>query len=76
MTGMGDAGAGDGVTVEVLRGNPTEEELAALVAVVGAAYQDEVSAAVVEDEIVRSAWDVSARALRRPLRRELGWRAG
>lgn len=74
MTATGEAAAGDGgITVEVVRGNPTEDELAALIAVVGIAYQTEVDGAVVQDAPARSAWAVSARGLREPLRRELGW---
>ncbi|WP_460774789.1 acyl-CoA carboxylase epsilon subunit [Microbacterium sp. GXF7504] len=59
--------------IEVKRGNPTEDELAAVMAVVGAAYQQERQAAVAEDECVRDGWAVSQRGLRRPLRREFGW---
>ncbi|MCX6501973.1 MAG: acyl-CoA carboxylase epsilon subunit [Microbacterium sp.] len=58
--------------IDVPRGNPTAEELAAVVAVVGAAYAQERSAAVVDDD-QRSSWHVSQRSLRQPLRRELGW---
>ncbi|MPS75278.1 MAG: acyl-CoA carboxylase subunit epsilon [Microbacterium sp.] len=59
--------------IEVKRGNPTEDELAAVMAVVGAAYQQERQAAVAEDECVRDGWAVSQRGLRQPLRREFGW---
>jgi len=59
--------------IEVRRGNPTEEEIAAVIAVVGAAYQQEVEDAVVPDEHRRTAWAISQRGLRRPLRREFGW---
>jgi hypothetical protein len=58
--------------IDVPRGNPTDEELAAIVAVVGTAYAQEASAAVAP-ETRRSAWRLSQRALRQPLRRELGW---
>ncbi|ALJ19366.1 acyl-CoA carboxylase subunit epsilon [Microbacterium sp. No. 7] len=60
--------------VEVLRGAATPEEIAAVIAVVSEAYRVEEAGAVAEDTAGRSAWEVSARALRRPLRRELGWR--
>ena len=66
----------DHVTIEVLRGAPTEEELAALIAVVSEAYAGEAAEAVADDAPTRSAWAVSARALRQPLRRELGWVRG
>ena len=65
--------ADSGVTVDVQRGMPTEEELAALIAVVSEAYVGEAAEAVAEDEAVRSAWSVTQRGLREPLRRELGW---
>lgn len=63
----------DAVRVDVLRGEPTAEELAAVVAVVTEAYEREASDAVAEDEPRPSAWQVSARALRPPLRRDIGW---
>ena len=61
------------ISVEVLRGQPTEDELAALVAVVTEAYAEEASHAVADDPPKRSAWSVSQRALRQPLPRELRW---
>nr|WP_218853341.1 acyl-CoA carboxylase subunit epsilon [Microbacterium immunditiarum] len=61
------------ISVEVLRGHPAEEELAALVAVVTEAYTEEASHAVANDRPTRSAWSVSQRPLRQPLPRELGW---
>lgn len=73
MTGRDDAADDVGITVEVLRGQPTEEELAALIAVVTEAYDREASAALADDEVVRSAWSVSARSLRPPLRRDVRW---
>ncbi|MFC8681059.1 acyl-CoA carboxylase subunit epsilon [Microbacterium ureisolvens] len=65
-----DAG---GVKIDVLRGTPTEEELAALIAVVSEAYTGEAAEAVAPDDARRSGWSLSQRALRRPLDRELGW---
>jgi hypothetical protein len=59
--------------VEVLRGNPTDDELAALVAVVSTAYAEEAADALAEDEQQGSAWSLSQRGLRRPLPREGGW---
>jgi len=59
--------------VRVRRGEPTADELAAVVAVVTEAYQREADEALAEPEPRPSAWQVSARALRQPLRREIGW---
>lgn len=61
------------VRVDVLRGDPTPEELAAVMAVVTEAYQREAADALAEAAPRPSAWQVSARALRAPLRREIGW---
>ncbi|GAA3631793.1 hypothetical protein GCM10022200_13420 [Microbacterium awajiense] len=61
--------------IDVLRGEPTDEELAALIAVVGEAYAQEAATAVADDAPTRSAWSVSQRTLRHPLPRELGWRS-
>lgn len=66
----------DGITVDVLRGAPTDLELAALVAVVSEAYVEEAAAAVADETAVRSAWSVSQRSFREPLRREVGWTRG
>ncbi len=71
MTAAEDSAAED-IRVEVLRGSPTEEELAALIAVVTEAYAAEAAQAVA-DAPKRSAWELSRRALRQPLRRDLGW---
>ena len=59
--------------IDVLRGNPTPEELAAAVAVVSESYRSEAAAAVADEGHRRSAWEISARSLRQPLRREVGW---
>lgn len=74
MSGADDAGTG--VTIDVRRGAPTEEELAALIAVVSEAYAGEASEAVADDRTGRTAWALSQRMLRQPLRRELGWTRG
>ena len=58
--------------VEVRRGHPTVEELAALVAVVGEAYREEAAQAA-DAPPARSRWDIAARGLRPPLPRERGW---
>lgn len=83
MSGAGDVHAADGtrdaeasaaaIRVDIRRGEPTPEELAAVVAVVTEAYQTEAAAALAEVEPRPSAWRVSARLLREPLRREIGW---
>ena len=61
------------VSVEVLRGSPDEQELAALLAVVTEAYTREADAVVAEDDTGSSAWARSARGLRSPLERGLPW---
>ncbi len=63
----------EGVRIEVLRGTPSEDELAALIAVVSEAYAGEAAEAVAEDDAVRSAWSLTQRNLREPLRRDLRW---
>jgi hypothetical protein len=63
----------DGMRVEVLRGSPGGDELAALLAVVTEAYAEESAGATADDEAVRSSWALSQRSLREPLRRDLGW---
>ncbi|KRB36293.1 acyl-CoA carboxylase subunit epsilon [Microbacterium sp. Root180] len=62
----------EGVRVDVLRGSPNEEELAALVAVVTEAYAGEAAEAVAQED-VRTAWSLTQRNLREPLRRDLTW---
>lgn len=59
--------------VDVLRGSPIPEELAAVVAVVTEAYEREAAAAVAPETPLSSAWAVSARSLREPLRRDVPW---
>ena len=61
------------VRIDVLRGAPTEHELAALIAVMTEAYDTEAASAVAEDAPGRSAWAVSQRGLRTPFDRDLGW---
>ena len=60
------------VMLEVIRGTATEEELAALIAVLGDAYANEQAEATVEEPRV-SAWTRTQRPLRRPLRRDIPW---
>ncbi|GAA1131010.1 MULTISPECIES: acyl-CoA carboxylase subunit epsilon [Microbacterium] len=59
-------------TVEITHGTATEEELAALIAVVSDAYAREEEAAVAAETRV-SAWARTQRSLRTPLRRDIPW---
>jgi hypothetical protein len=68
--------SGDGITIDVRRGAASEEELAALIAVVSESYAREAAAAIAEESAVTTAWGLSQRGLREPLRRELGWVRG
>lgn len=63
----------DAMRVEVHRGFPTGDELAALIAVVTEAYAEESAGATADDAGGRSGWSLSQRGLRTPLRRDLGW---
>ncbi|MFT3798427.1 MAG: acyl-CoA carboxylase subunit epsilon [Microbacterium sp.] len=72
MDAAPDAGP-PALRVDVLRGEPTPEELAAVIAVVTESYHREAASALAEDAPRLSAWQVSARALRPELRREIGW---
>ncbi|KQQ66314.1 hypothetical protein ASF63_10375 [Microbacterium sp. Leaf320] len=58
--------------MEITRGSATEEELAALIAVVSDAYAQESADAVADVPRV-SAWTRTQRPLRRPLRRDIPW---
>ncbi|MBF0817225.1 acyl-CoA carboxylase subunit epsilon [Microbacterium paludicola] len=51
---------------------PTDDELAALLAVVGEEYTREAEEAVADDSRP-SAWQQTQRALRQPLRRGIPW---
>lgn len=59
-------------SVEITRGSATEEELAALIAVISDAYAGEAADAVAEEPHV-SAWSRTQRSLRKPLRRDIPW---
>nr|WP_314843807.1 acyl-CoA carboxylase subunit epsilon [uncultured Microbacterium sp.] len=59
-------------TIEIARGDATEEELAALIAVVSDAYAQESADAVVTEPRI-SAWMRTQRPLRTPLRRDIPW---
>jgi hypothetical protein len=74
---VSDAPAGDELPLlfRVESGDPTDEELAALVAVL-AARQSAIAASAPHMPAVRSAWADPARRLRRPHRHGPGaWRA-
>ena len=58
--------------LRIVRGNPTPEELAAVIALVSEAYSGEVADAVAEDK-TPSAWHQSRRGMRTPLRRDIPW---
>ena len=74
MTGGADpAETADSMRVDVLRGSPTGDELAALIAVVTEAYQEESAGATADDATGATAWALSQRSLRTPVRRDLGW---
>jgi hypothetical protein len=64
--------ADDTPRIEIVRGAPTEEELAALLAVVSDAYVRETDEAVAEEKHI-SVWQRTQRGLRRPLRRDIPW---
>ncbi|WP_292831374.1 acyl-CoA carboxylase subunit epsilon [Microbacterium sp.] len=61
------------VRLRVLRGEPTPEELAAVIAVVTEAYAGEAATVATEDATLTPAWQVHARALRAPFRRDVAW---
>lgn len=69
---MSEIDAAHPPTVEIVRGSATDEELAALIAVVSDAYAREEASAVAPKPQV-SAWARTQRALRRPLRRDIPW---
>ena len=58
--------------IDIVRGHPTEEELAALIAVISDSYVHEAAGAVAEEPHV-SAWQRTQRPMRTPLRRDLPW---
>jgi hypothetical protein len=61
------------VSIDVRRGSPTEDELAALMAVVSEAYAEEAAEATAPRSRPRSRWRLSARGTRASLRRDHGW---
>ncbi len=60
------------LAVQIVRGTATEEELAALIAVINDAYVAEAEEAVAEEPHV-SAWVRTQRPMRTPLRRDIPW---
>ena len=60
------------LTLEIARGTASEEELAALIAVISDAYASEAAEAVADEPRV-SAWTRTQRPLRTPLRRDIPW---
>jgi hypothetical protein len=60
------------LTLDITRGAASDEELAALIAVISDSYASEAEGAVAEEPRV-SAWTRTQRALRTPLRRDIPW---
>jgi hypothetical protein len=73
VTGPSDPAPEQSMRVDVLRGSPDGDELAALIAVVTEAYAEESAGATADDTAARTGWTLSQRSLRAPLRRDLGW---
>ena len=67
------AAGAEPLRIDVRRGSPSEEELAALMAVVSEAYEREAGTAVVDDLPAASAWTRTQRRLRGPLPRGVSW---
>lgn len=61
------------LAIDVRRGNPSEEELAALIAVVSETYEQEAAAQIADDRPETTPWSRSQRGLREPLRRDVAW---
>lgn len=62
-----------GVDVQVRRGDPAPEEVAAVVAVITEAYTAEIDAAIADEERTPTAWSRRQRPMRAPLRRDIPW---
>ena len=62
----------ESVEIQVLRGGASEEELAALIAVLSEAFVAEEADAVAAQKRV-SVWERNQRGLRAPLRRDVPW---
>ncbi|BDZ37747.1 acyl-CoA carboxylase subunit epsilon [Microbacterium suwonense] len=72
MNTAASAGSDETPRIEIVRGTASEEELAALIAVVSDAYLHETEEAVAEEPRV-SVWERTQRGLRKPLRRDIPW---
>jgi hypothetical protein len=73
MPPAGDAAAGPGPALFIVRGAPSAEEVAALMAVLSART---ASAGATRPRTFRSEWSSRSRLLRAPLQRAAGgWRA-
>lgn len=68
MSADGTPGPGETPGVEIARGAPTEEDLAAIAAVLPTAYVEETVTATADEPPARDAWNRSMR-LRRPIDR-------
>ncbi|MCK9913243.1 MULTISPECIES: acyl-CoA carboxylase subunit epsilon [Microbacterium] len=68
-----DAASPVPVRIDVRRGNPTDEELAAIVAVVTEAFAAEQAGAVAAPARRPSGWQLTRRALRTSFDRRGGW---
>lgn len=67
-----DPSSGRSISLELVRGTATEDELAALIAVLSDAYSNEEATAVASAPTV-SAWTRTQRPIRTPLRRDIPW---
>jgi hypothetical protein len=62
--------------LRIVRGDPTEAEIAALITVIAARARQRASARRRHQELPRSAWTDRSRLVRQPVRAGLGaWRA-
>ncbi|MFV0319627.1 MAG: acyl-CoA carboxylase subunit epsilon [Microbacterium sp.] len=63
----------DDLSIEVRRGDPDDDELAALIAVVTEAYAAEAASATADDSKPATPWSRTQRPLRQPVRRDVAW---
>ncbi|WP_119696922.1 acyl-CoA carboxylase epsilon subunit [Microbacterium halotolerans] len=66
MSTEGTHGRGELPSVEITRGTPSEEDLAALAGVLPTAYLEETEHATADEQTARSAWNRSRRMRRTP----------
>jgi hypothetical protein len=69
----GPGGSDLAARIRITSGAPTDEEVAAVTAVMAAALEQLAEEAFVQDDLAPSAWERSRRGLRRPLVRN-AWR--